>query len=65
MITIAHPWAVELIACTGRFAAAVSDWVMVCVTMFASAPQNPAALCRDIEEAFAGTLGLLAPACRC
>ena len=34
---------------------------MICMAMFAAAFQYPASLCRDEEEGFAGTPGVVAP----
>lgn len=62
MVAIANPGAAELVTFTGRLAASMRVGVMICVTVFASALQDPAAFSRYVEEGSAGTFGLFAPA---
>jgi hypothetical protein len=59
---VAYPWTVEHGTVAAGIATGMGDWVMVCVAVFASAPQNPATLCRDEEEGFALAFGMIAPA---
>lgn len=53
MVTVAHPGTAELVAAAGWLVAGMCDRVMISVTVFASALQNPAALSRNVEEGFA------------
>lgn len=61
VIAVADPWDVKHVTVAAGIAAGVGDWVMVCLTVFALAPQNPATLCTDEEEGFALAFGMIAP----
>lgn len=64
MITVANPGAAKLVASAGRPAASMRIGVMICVSMLASASEDPAAFSRDVEEVFTSTFSLFAPAQR-